>query len=246
MTLDDVAALLKVLTAYDSRTTGEADLMVWGRQFADVEFADAVEAVHQHYGETSDWARPSDIRQRAQRILNARNRRPEVIAPGCFEPDPDVRRRLAGPTDGVLALPGKPGEDPDQADRLKRGIAAVAEALSPEADTARIHRLALKRARAEHGAPMRTEKRKTGRRGKPVAPVTDEVAAIARQYLADGHSPADVAERFGIAKWWCDQARREARRQRREWCGECAYETRQRWKNDQMVACPRCKPNEES
>jgi hypothetical protein len=247
MNIDQVATLLKVLTAYDGRNVGEADLMVWGRQFAEVDFADAVEAAHQHYGESSDWARPSDIRQRAEKIRNARNRRPEAIAPGCFEPDPEMRRRLAPSDHGLLALPGRFEPDDVRDERLRRGIAEVIKVLPPVDEAERIHQKAMRRARIERGpsAPPERHSRKPMRKGKLSAPATDEVAAIARRYLADGHDPADVSARFGIAKWWCDQTRREVRGRRGEWCGRCAYESRQRWKDGRMVDCPRCKPDVE-
>lgn len=125
MILDEVGALLKVLAAYDGRNVGEADVVVWGRQLAEVEFADAIEAVHQHYGETREWARPSDIRQLAQRFYNRRNRRPEVVAPGCVEPDPAERRRLGHAEAGPLALPSRGETDEERDARNVAGAAKV-------------------------------------------------------------------------------------------------------------------------
>lgn len=132
MILDEVAALLKVLAAYDGRNVGEADLMVWGRQMADVAFADAVEAAHQHYGETREWAMPVDIRRSAQRLHNFRNRRPEVVAPGCFEPDPAERRRLGHGEAGPLALPGRGETDAERDERNKAGAKKIRrEVIAP-------------------------------------------------------------------------------------------------------------------
>lgn len=114
MIIDQVGALLKVLAAYDGRNVGEADLMVWGRQMADVEYADAVEAAHQHYAESREWARPSDIRHLAQGFYNRRHRRLDVPRPGCVEPDPNERRRLVQAEDGLLALPSRYEDDGDR------------------------------------------------------------------------------------------------------------------------------------
>lgn len=132
MILDEVAALLKVLAAYDGRNVGEADLMVWGRQMADIEFADAAEAAHQHYGETRDWAMPVDIRRTAQRLRNVRNRRPEVVAPGCVEPDPSERRRLGRGDAGPLALPSRAEDDGERDRRNKENAAKIRrEVIAP-------------------------------------------------------------------------------------------------------------------
>jgi len=115
--IDQVGALLKVLAAYDGRNVGEADLMVWGRQMVDIEYVDAVEAAHQHYAESREWARPSDIRHLAQGFYNRRNRRPEVVAPGCVEPDPAERRRFGQSDAGPLALPGRFETDEERDER---------------------------------------------------------------------------------------------------------------------------------
>lgn len=132
MILDEVGALLKVLAAYDGRNVGEADLMVWGRQMADIEFADAAEAAHQHYGETRDWAMPVDIRRTAQQLRNVRNRRPEVVAPGCVEPDPNERRRLGRGDAGPLALPGRGETDEERDARNEAGAKKIRrEVIAP-------------------------------------------------------------------------------------------------------------------
>lgn len=153
MTLDQVGALLSMLAAYDGRNVGEADVVVWGRQMADLDFNDAAEAIHQHYAETDEWAKPSHVRARAEKIRNARNVRPEVIAPGCYEPEPSERRRLAGVQEGPQALagvqvPGGVAQCRDVLGAILDRLAAVhSDGEVTESDRVRLR--ALERARAE-------------------------------------------------------------------------------------------------
>jgi hypothetical protein len=153
VTLDQVAALLKVLAAYDGRNVGESDLMVWGRQMADLDFQDAIEAVHQHYAETAEWAKPSHVRARAEKIRNARNVRPEVIAPGCYEPEPSERHRLLAAHEGPPALSGVVVQDGVAQCRdvlgaiLDRLAAVHSDGEVTESDRVRLR--ALERARSE-------------------------------------------------------------------------------------------------
>jgi hypothetical protein len=226
MTPAEVVDVLSKCAAYDQRTVGEVDVMAWHEILARVELADALDAVRRHYGESRDRAMPADILKLSRIARDDRQR---------------IERRAE-----IRALPSRFEPDEIRDERVRRGVAAVIEALPAIDPSERIHQLATRRARIEHGPlspPERTRKAK--RKPKPEPPVTGEVAGLASRYLADGHDPADVAERFGVAKWWCDQTRREVQHRRGEWCGECAYETRQRWKNGLMVDCPRCKPDTE-
>jgi hypothetical protein len=151
--LDEIGDLLKVLAAYDGRNVGESDLMVWGRQMADLDFQDAIEAVHQHYAETAEWAKPSHVRARAEKIRNARNVRPEVIAPGCYEPEPSERRRLAAvhegpPTLAGVQVQGGVAQCRDVLGAILDRLAAVhSDGEVTESDRVRLR--ALERARAE-------------------------------------------------------------------------------------------------
>lgn len=222
MTPEEVVDVLSKCAAYDQRTVGEVDVMAWHEILARVELSDALDAVRRHYGESRERAMPADI-LKLSRISR------------------DERRRIESRA-APLALPSRFETDDIRDERLRRGVAEVIAALPAVDRSERIYQQAVKRARAEHRTPERMPKRKAGRKGKPVAPVTEEVSTLAHRYLADGYPPADVAERFGIAKGWCDRVAKELRRQprRREWCGRCAYETRRRWKDGEMIDCPRC------
>lgn len=122
MTLDEIGALLGMLAAYDGRNVGEADVMVWGRQMDGLDFHDAIEAVHQHYAETNEWAKPSHIRTLAERMRNARNKRPDVPVPGCYEPDEHERHRLLADDSGPRALPSRYETDADRDARKRSNL----------------------------------------------------------------------------------------------------------------------------
>lgn len=130
MNIDQVGTLLKALAAYDQRKIGEGDFLVWGRQMAEIELEDALEAAHEHYDRTRDRAMPADIKTGARKRYNARTKRPEVFAPGCYEPDPVERARLAGTVtaEGRAAIAGAP---PTAAGRAAaRAVAELAASLS--------------------------------------------------------------------------------------------------------------------
>lgn len=105
MDVDQVGHLLKAMAAYDARTVGPLDIAAWGHQLEDIDYQDAIEAVHAHYAASRERIMPADVRQRATKIRNARNKRPDVPLPGCYEPDEAERRRLATEDGEPHALP---------------------------------------------------------------------------------------------------------------------------------------------
>lgn len=145
-----------------------------------------------------------------------------------------------------LDLPGRFEDDPERDDRLHRGREAASAALPPETPSARAHRLALARARREHGKPMRAEKRKGGGKPAEVDLVDNDIATLAARYIRDGHEPASVAERFGISRKWCEQtARRLKDLGPVGWCGKCTYDGRMRKPTAlaDPIPCPDCHPD---
>lgn len=146
-----------------------------------------------------------------------------------------------------MDLPGRFEDDPDRDSRLSEGIAAGRAVLPPETETERIRRVALARARGEHGKPMRPERRRkaTDRKPRDLEPVNDEIASLAVRYLRDGYTAADVATRLGIARAWCEKtARRLGNPSPVGWCGLCTFEGRMRKPdaNSEPVPCPECHP----
>lgn len=225
MTPADVIDVLTKCAAYDQRTVGEADVMAWHEILGRVERADALEAVRVHYAETRDRAMPADIRKLAATIRDARQGRERQHERRlAIESGPTVRDRSAE----VTAL-----------------VRSVADAL-PKPD---IHERARTRARQERGRAPTPPAKKERRKQKPrdVDPINDEVAAMAVRYLRDGHTPADVAVRFGITRKWCERtARRIGEASPTGWCGKCTYTGRQRSDGQRVFPCPECAPTEES
>ena len=65
MTKANTAHLLALITAFDRRTTGEADVEAWHLIVADLEPDDCMQAVREHYMTETRWLMPADVRTRA-------------------------------------------------------------------------------------------------------------------------------------------------------------------------------------
>lgn len=193
MIIDEVADLLKILAAYDGRNVGEADLVVWGRQMADVEAVDAMEAVHQHYNETRDWAYPADIRAIAVRLRNRRNRRPEVVAPGCYEPDEEARRRLKPNADGTRALPTGEGAR-DRTAEVQEGFARLAAGWTDKPDSP------FRRPEVVEWDRQRDRERRHANTG-PNPYYDPDMAKPVGEWQRTGTGPSGA--------WWLNEAKRE-------------------------------------
>lgn len=72
MTPADIAELLTMCAAFDRRTIGRADALAWHQVLADLDYADARQAVADHYSSTREWIMPVDIRQRVKAIRERR------------------------------------------------------------------------------------------------------------------------------------------------------------------------------
>lgn len=64
----DIARLLALITAYDHRTIGEADVAAWHHAIADFDPADCIQAIHDHYRDSVDWLMPAHVRTRVKAI----------------------------------------------------------------------------------------------------------------------------------------------------------------------------------
>lgn len=77
MNLSETADLLTAMSAFDRRTIGNGDVIAWQAVLSDAAFADALEAVKQHYAESTEWIMPAHVRRAvrdmvAQREMAAR------------------------------------------------------------------------------------------------------------------------------------------------------------------------------
>lgn len=181
MTPAEVIDVLTKCAAYDQRTVGEGDVLAWYEILDRTDVADAFAAVRLHYAESRDRAMPADIRKLAIGIRDARQARDRQTA-------------------GRLAIEAGTTDRSDDVTALVRAVAAAL----PQPDA---HTRARDRARKERGRPTPLPP-KAKRPTKPVdfpPPSSDDIAALATRYLIDGHSPADVSQRLGVSRRWCER-----------------------------------------
>ena len=108
MTLDETISLLATCAAYDRRTIGKTDAVAWHAIVRDLPFADAQQAVFDHYSESREWIMPADVRtrvKRKQRDEADRGRIRELLDPDAYrreveQADQAFMRKLANRTGG--------------------------------------------------------------------------------------------------------------------------------------------------
>lgn len=186
MTPRQVADVLAKLAAFDQRTVGTADVLAWADVIGTLDFADCLAAVTQWYRENDARAMPANIRTLAMAKRDAR----DAIAR-------QHERRLAieaGPTTS------------DRSEQVTALVQSVAASL-PKPD---IQQRAVARARRERG--FKLPEKKPRRKNPPPKdypdPATTDAAALARNYLREGYTPAEVSERLAISRRWCERTAR--------------------------------------
>lgn len=90
MTKAETAELLALITAFDRRTTGQADIEAWHLVIGDLEPADCAEAVRQHFARSREWLMPVDVRQGVARIYRDRLTALGDVAPDADPDDPQA------------------------------------------------------------------------------------------------------------------------------------------------------------
>lgn len=260
MNLEQAAVVLSKAAGYDRRTIGEADVRAWHEALTDIPIGDALEAVARHYRAGTDWLMPAHIRRHAAEIDLERRRTARLAAEARAaegeaasvrrDRTSDLGRALATMADGYAAGPGLPSRfepDPDRDARIADGVAIARAALPPETPSERAHRLALARARREHGRPEPHRKQPPAPGAKARTanpePVDEDVATLAARYLRDGYRPARVAELLAVDRGWCERlGRRLADLGPVGWCGRCTFDSRMRraTANGPLEPCPDC------
>lgn len=59
----ECAQLLTVISSYDRRTLGEADVIAWHGTLGDLRFDECRDAVVKHYAQQTDWLMPAHVRR---------------------------------------------------------------------------------------------------------------------------------------------------------------------------------------
>lgn len=188
MNRDEVVSLLAYAAARDNRLPSDAMADAWLVDLGDLPFDLAVAAVNQHFRTSDKYLMPVHVRECARDIARDMRERAESIARRQ-----DLEQR---------ALEG--GPPPDD---VKAAIADMASQWeTPEAARER----ALLVARRMKGRPdtsAKPKQRNTNQQIDYPAP-SDDVAKLAIQYLVAGYTPAQVSERLGISKRWCQKTAR--------------------------------------
>lgn len=187
MTPEQVVDVLTKCAAYDQRTVGEVDVMAWHEILRRIELGDALDAVRQHFTESSARAMPADIRKLAIGIRDARHGR--------------LRQR-----EGRLAIESAPTVS-DRSAQVTALVQAVADAL-PKPD---VYERAKAQARKQRGRPAKAEPKLRNKAKEPKdyePPQSDDVAKLATHYLTAGHDPREVSERLYVSRRWCERTAR--------------------------------------
>lgn len=201
MNVNDTAKVLAKAAAFDRRTIGDSEILVWHEAIGDLPLGDCLNAVTAHYRESADWLTPAHIRQFAQ-AADHKRRGQQRAAQLATATTPD------GTTLAIEGAPRGPVRDrsPEVADLVRKTVESL-----PQPDALSRARA---RARQERGRPdkqlTQPAPKKTRKPPKDYPPPVDtdgreleEVAAQARRYLRDGYDPVDVADLFAVSRKWC-------------------------------------------
>lgn len=107
ITHDEIRQLYAVAMAYDNRKVSEANITAWHEAATRARwtFPAALEAIHQHYTERTDFLMPGHI---TERIRHERTK-PAAYQPAQLESAPpaddDTRERLMAIIDDTFAMP---------------------------------------------------------------------------------------------------------------------------------------------
>jgi hypothetical protein len=92
MKFDETRELLKLITAYDLRTTGPADIAAWFAAVGDLDLDDCQSAVVLHYRDMEDRIMPKHIRERVAGAAADRHPSAKAIPPIHRASDEVARR----------------------------------------------------------------------------------------------------------------------------------------------------------
>jgi hypothetical protein len=194
MNLVETNQLLRFLASVDNRRYDDATVAAWQAILDDVDHADAMQAAVNHFRDETDYLTPAHITAGARAAVEDRER--EILRE-------QVQHRLAK-LDSYAEEPRVITSGEDRAPEVLALIRSVTDSL-PQMDN---HARAVARAQRERGRAEKPPERRRKQHAKPMKyapPTTDEIAAMATRYLIDGYTPADVSERLGISRKWCDK-----------------------------------------
>lgn len=196
MNFEETHALLTFAQTVDNRKFDDATVISWQVILDAVDGQDAMRAAVAHFRDNTAYLTPAHIQAGAKTFAEERERealRQQVQHRLARFDEPEVRPRLQLVTSGE-----------DRAPEVLALIRSVTDSL-PKVDN---HARAVARAQQERGRAEKPPVRERKRHVKPMKyppPADDAVAALATRYLVDGYAAADVSERLGISRKWCDK-----------------------------------------
>lgn len=188
MNRDEILSLLAYAAARDNREPSDAKADAWLVDLGDIPFDLAIAAVNHHFRTSDKYLMPVHVRDCAREIAQQQRERAESIS---RREDLERRALEAGPAPAEL-------------------MAAITEQVKKWATPEAARERALIVARRMKGRPdtsAKPKQRNTNQQIEYPAP-SDEVAKLAIQYLVAGYTPAQVSERLGISKRWCQKTAR--------------------------------------
>jgi hypothetical protein len=96
MTTDDVVDLLSAITAYDNRNASQATVLAWAKaaELGRWTLPEALDAVHAHFAESTDFLMPAHITTRVKATRQDRALRAENAALTAAPTDPAAAERI--------------------------------------------------------------------------------------------------------------------------------------------------------
>lgn len=96
MTDDDVVDLLSAITAYDNRNAGPANILAWAKasELGRWTLPEALDAVHAHFSESTDFLMPAHITTRVKATRQDRALRQQQAALEAAPTNPAVAARI--------------------------------------------------------------------------------------------------------------------------------------------------------
>lgn len=195
MNFEETHALLTFAATIDNRKFDDATVISWQVVLDQVDGQDAMRAAVAHFRDNTAYLTPAHIQAGAQVFAEERER--EILRE-------QVQHRLAKLDGGDAPHLRLVTSGGDRAPEVLALIRSVTDSL-PQMDN---HARAVARAQQERGRAEKPPVRERKRHTKPMKyppPADDAVAALATRYLVDGYAAADVSERLGISRKWCDK-----------------------------------------
>lgn len=188
----DVPRLLAMAAARDNRKRNDAMAVAWYQDLGDLAFDLAVEAMNRHYRTSAEYLMPVHIRRLADEI------------------DREQRRAAREQREALTAEAERHAiEAAPRTDRSRELAEMIRETVAKVATPDAAHERALLVARSMKGRPAIPPKTRSTAKHKKAEyedPKDPAVAALARQYLADGHDPGELSERLAISRKWLRRA----------------------------------------